>query len=247
MTINLSTQRETQTNLRMERLWKPRVVSNGFTVEKLRHGKWSNTEMLMMSPYHLLHHNSERQKVGERVLAEAEKKELAEEAIIIWFITEMSHRFTHSPLKTNRPTVRAHQIAAITPDGVAYQDYRRYHQQVTPYTVVLLEGAVLAESTKAKRAKWSSQMCSKKIHQMTPSHIESGSTQLKATSSGTAQTSKMILTRSLRLEVWWMERLERGTMQELSIWTITSRWKNRTLLSVQWEKGSSINKKKEKR
>jgi len=48
---------ETQINHRMEPLWKPQVVLNGFKVKKLGNGESSKIKMLRTSPHHLLHHN----------------------------------------------------------------------------------------------------------------------------------------------------------------------------------------------
>jgi hypothetical protein len=65
--INLSIQKETQIRHTMEPLWKPQVLSNGFTVKNLGDGKLSNTQAPRMSPKYPIHHHPVRPEVGERV------------------------------------------------------------------------------------------------------------------------------------------------------------------------------------
>jgi hypothetical protein len=65
--INLSIQKEIQIRHMMEPLWKPQVLSNGFTGKKLEDGKLSNTQAPRMSPNYPIHRHPVTPEVGERV------------------------------------------------------------------------------------------------------------------------------------------------------------------------------------
>lgn len=72
-----------------------------------------------------------------------------EDSIIIRLLTQMGHLFPDFPMEMTRITVRAVQIAAMTPhEGVVQVDYHRYHHQALVYSVVVFKDAVLVESTK---------------------------------------------------------------------------------------------------
>jgi hypothetical protein len=106
--------------------------------------------MQMMFPCHLPHHHPVKL---EAPLEVEEEGEGAEEAIIIGLVTQMSHRFPHFPLAMTHMIVQVHQTLAITPEGVAYEVYDRYHPEVPQYTVVLYEDTALANNTKRNRAQ----------------------------------------------------------------------------------------------
>jgi len=174
--INLRTQRGTQINLRMKPLWKHQVVLSGFIVERAGNRKSSRIEMWTIFACHPVHHHAVRLEVGEKAPPAVEEEERAEGAMIIWLVTQMSHRFPRFPLAMTHMTVQVRQIPVTTPEGVVYDDYHRYHQEVVQYSVALYEDAALSELPIGTRAKWSFQQCSKEIQQMTPIHTESGST-----------------------------------------------------------------------
>jgi hypothetical protein len=67
---------------------------------------------------HPPHHHPVKLEVGVKAPQEVEEEEGAEEAMIIGLVTQMSHRFPHSPLATTHMIAQVHQTAAI-PEGVA--------------------------------------------------------------------------------------------------------------------------------
>jgi len=93
----------------------------------------------MTSLYHLLHVHPVRPEVGERVPLEVEEEEddEAEEAIIIWLVTQMSNYFCHFPMEITHLRVEVHLIAATTAEErVALDNPRQGDLEVLSYSVV---------------------------------------------------------------------------------------------------------------
>jgi hypothetical protein len=103
----------TQIDHRMKSSWKPRVVFNRYTVEKLGNEKLSNTGVMRTSPYPLLKHHPGRPKLGDSI-PPGEKKEGAGHAKANGLVALTSHCFPQSPTVMPHITVQSHMIAATT-------------------------------------------------------------------------------------------------------------------------------------
>jgi hypothetical protein len=118
MMTNLRNQKETQTNLTMEPLWKHQVVLSEVTVGRVGSGKSSMAGMQTMFPYYLLYHHAVRHEVGEKAPPEEEREEEVEEATIIGLVIQMSHWFPRFPLSMTHMTVLVGQVAVIPSEGM---------------------------------------------------------------------------------------------------------------------------------
>jgi len=63
-------------------------------------------------------HHPVKLGVGAKATLEEQEEEVAEEAILIGLVTQMSHRFPHSQLAMTHLIVRVHLIVATTPEGM---------------------------------------------------------------------------------------------------------------------------------
>jgi len=179
--INLKTPNQTQINHRMGALWKPQVVLNGSTVEKLGNGVSSKITTLRTSPYHLLYHHPVVAGSGGEGTS-WEGGEGGGRSKNNW--VGNSDEPLHPPFPNGNDSHDSSSSSYSHNDPKRWRDLAKLLPLPLPGSITC-NRCVPGRSPGQKYEKRQTVMMLPKwstvIHRTTPSHIESGSTESKTT------------------------------------------------------------------